>query len=155
MEYIKKLFTGILYGAGFALGVFLLTYFMPAEFTYPNNRTFISSSENEPSEQDALRESKRLAKENIKIEDRGYNMGHSGPEYLASLTNNSGFDFTWVSPMVDLFDADGIFIYQCSGLSINPLNSGDTRNLKITCDGINRSIVDNISSYTLFIDRAH
>ena len=74
---------------------------------------------------------------------------------MYTVKNNSGHKFKWIFPKVELFDKQGDFIYTCDGSSINTLKPNDSKNIKTSCHGVSRSIVENIDTYSIKIEDAN
>lgn len=154
MEYLKKLFVGFLYGAGASLG-FLLVAHLYQQYTISEGATVPNLAfEERNQERNALRQKKIEAKALIEIEDRGMNRGAMGPEYMFTMRNQSSYKFTWVFPVVDLFDQSGAFLYRCQGNGINPFPPGDTQHSVVSCRDLSREIYEQSAAYEIRIERA-
>ena len=154
MEYLKKIIVGFLYGAGASLGFLLVAQLYP-QGTFSEDATAPNLAfEDRNQELNALRQKKLEAKALIEIEDRGTNKGAMGPEYIFTIRNQSSYKFTWVFPVVDLFDQSGAFLYRCQGNGINPFPPGDTQHTIISCRELSREIYEKIATYEVRIERA-
>ena len=154
MEYLKKIFVGFLYGVGFSSGVVLVGYLYPGQDTPGAEVVAVDSFEERNREMEAKRQEKLQAMSKISIEDRGMNMSATGPEYMLTMRNDSTFKFTWVFPVVDLFDAADLFLYRCAGGGTNPLPPGATQHAKVVCHNLRRDIIEKVARHEIRIDRA-
>ena len=156
MEYVKKVINGFLSGVGFTSGLILILFLANGSGILKSSSTALNKQASNSEELENKASLKKLeAIEKLVILDRGTNLGLRGPEYMYTVKNHSDYKFTWIFPKVELFDKNGVFIYKCEGSSINTLKPKDSKNVKTSCSGANRSIVENIGSYLIKIDDAN
>jgi hypothetical protein len=155
VEYLKKGMMGFVFGIGFSLAVVLVLFIANRVL----ERNLETAEIAEPSQENVvvMPQKKNWASE-FSIEDKGMTFSSFGPEFMATLTNNSEKNATWVFVKTDLFNEAGDFIYQCES-SENQLAPGTSRNIKIRCNLSGhpsaREIGDAISSHKTFVGDVH
>ena len=115
MAAISKIGTGLLYGIGIGITAGAIMHFI--------TENMMSSAWND----EALKKVHIIKHEKVQRDDQALVLG--------TVKNDSKDAVRIISIEVDLFDASGNFVEQCSESIRGSLSPGEERNFKVTCGG--------------------
>ena len=100
-------------------------------------------------------EKSRLVEEALKILDHRERTLDFGVDITGTLENTSDRTWSGISIEVELFDAGGQFVDECSDYLSGGLDPGERENFKVRCGGCKDSPLPAYSNYTIRVADAH
>ncbi len=141
----KKLFFGFLYGSGFTLGAWAIFHlFIVNDFQPDQSDSAVVILDDS--------RAKRLSS-NLTILDSNVIVRPYLIDVIGTLKNNGDAPARHTELLVDLFDENGVFIYQCKSWLSQIIQPGGEENFKIDCHTITEEIYQSYSSYKVKVVR--
>ena len=160
MSAFKKLCFAVLHGAAFGLGFLLLVMAVLmsfGSFTFPGRSVDVSDShivkqERPTSAQLVITNAKEVADTSgtsTSSECGNFRMIYE-KQFTGTVENKGPDSDRYLNIYADLFDKDGVFIYQCSTQIHEPLKSGEKQNFLIGCHGLPRPVADRSATFKIY-----
>jgi hypothetical protein len=155
MSAFKKLAFAVLHGAAFGLGLLILivgALMSFGSFSFPGRSVETTEKQLRPT-------AAQLVITNTKEVDASANTDESRcgsmpsiyqRQFTGTIENTGPESDRYISVYADLFDKDGVFIYQCQTSFHEPLKTGEKQNFLIGCHGLPAATSEKYATFKIY-----
>lgn len=157
---LKKLGLSVLYGAAFALGMLMIIGVLLYGFSSLSISTLGGTTSDFPNSQPQRPTGEQLVIFNAKevasspdgaSDSKCAQLSVVYPKQFTGTIENTGPDSDrYLNVYVDLFDKEGVFIFQCQTQFQEPLRHGEKQNFIIGCHSLPPEIMSKYSSFKVY-----